>query len=211
MDSFFPVGAFAYSDGLETAALNRTAHPELLAIWLDHYVRSVFVPCDGLALLKCARAAARRDWATIHALDEELTALKPAAAVRSSSISIGRRLLSMYASIFNTELMPVSKSLPYCNAPAAYGIALSDLGLTDRDSLLAYGYARLGGIVSAALRLVPIGQQQGQELLSEALEALPDAVERILTMEAESLRSFAPLMDIQQMNHRFLYSRLFRS
>jgi len=56
-----------------------------------------------------------------------------------------------------------------------------------------------------------MGQQQAQNLLAESLERLPAAVDRIVEMEAEPLRSFAPLMDIAQMNHRYVYSRLFRS
>jgi urease accessory protein UreF len=56
-----------------------------------------------------------------------------------------------------------------------------------------------------------MGQQQAQNLLSESLERLPDAAERIVQMEFEPLRSFAPMMDIAQMNHRYVYSRLFRS
>ena len=66
-------------------------------------------------------------------------------------------------------------------------------------------------MVSAGLRLISIGQQQGQALLTRSIERLPAAVDRILQMEGEPLRSFSPMMDIQQMNHRYVYSRLFRS
>jgi len=47
--------------------------------------------------------------------------------------------------------------------------------------------------------------------LSEVLERLPDGVDRIVQNRDEPIRSFAPIMDITQMNHRFVYSRLFRS
>ena len=213
MDSLFPVGAFAYSDGLESAAASGCVRgPDSLAGWFEHYINAVFVPCDGLALLKCARATETMDWATVRSIDEELTALKPAAAVRASSASIGKRFLATYSAILDGGgLLPSVESLPRCNAPVAYGIALSHLGLEPRDSLLAYGYGRMSGILSAGLRLLPLGHQQGQVLLTEALDHLPGAVERILSMEAEPLRAFSPLMDVHQMNHRYVYSRLFRS
>jgi urease accessory protein len=210
MDSLFPVGAFAYSDGLETAAASgRISDAKSLAGWLDHYIDGVFVPCDGLALLKCWRAARNSDWPTIRTIDEELTAMKPAAATRASSVSIGKRLLSAYAVLFSEN--GAVENLPRWNSPVAYGLALSRLGLEASDSLLAYGYGRLSGIVSAALRLIPLGQQQGQALLTAVLDRLPGAVERILEREGEPLLSFNPLLDIQQMNHRYVYSRLFRS
>ena len=96
-------------------------------------------------------------------------------------------------------------------AAVAYGVVYAHLGVSERDALLAFGYNRLTGIVSAGLRLVAIGQQQGQTLLTQTLRRLPDAVERILSMGDAPLRSFNPILDIQQMNHRYVYSRLFRS
>ena len=70
----------------------------------------------------------------------------------------------------------------------------------------------LAGIVSAGLRLISIGQQQGQDLLTKMLRSTAcrrrsDSCE---TMD-EPLRSFSPMLDIQQMNHQYVYSRLFRS
>lgn len=213
MDSLFPVGTFAYSDGLETAASSGHVHDgRSLAGWLDHFLNAVFVPCDGLALLKCMRAIEKEDWETLRSIDEELTALKPAAETRAASRSVGRRLLTTCSAIAGGhELFSIAETLPDCNAPVAYGVVLSHRGLDVRDALPAFGYARLSGIVSASLRLIALGQQQGQALLAKAIEDLPDAAERILGIEGEPLRSFGPLLDVQQMNHRYVYSRLFRS
>jgi urease accessory protein len=212
-DSFFPVGTFAYSDGLETAAAaGHVLDAGSLAAWLDHFVNAVFVPCDGLALLKCMRAAEREDWAALGSIDAELTALKPSSATRAGSKSIGRRLLTACTAICSDhQLLSIAAALPQCNAPVAYGVVFFYRGLAVRDALVAFGYARLAGIVSAALRLIALGQQQGQALLTGAIRRLPDAAEDILRIEGEPLRSFSPLLDIQQMNHRYVYSRLFRS
>jgi urease accessory protein len=212
-DSFFPVGAFAYSDGLETAAANGTVHDgPSLQTWLHHYLENVFVPCDGLALLKCAEAFRRGDHPSIYGIDEELTAIKPAAAVRNSSRSVGKRLLSVYSEISGDAGFAVfAKTLPQCNAPVAYAVVMSHRGIDSRDAVLAFGYSRLAGIVSGGLRLISIGQQQAQNLLAGSVERLPELADQIVRMELEPLRSFAPVMDIAQMNHRYVYSRLFRS
>ncbi len=212
-DSFFPVGAFAYSDGLETAAANGTVHDaDSLKTWLNHFLDNVFVPCEGLALLKCAEAFRRGDLQTIYGIDEELTAIKPAASVRNSSRSVGKRLLAAYSEISkDLDFATFVETLPQCNAAVAYAVVMTHRGMKSREALLAFGYSRLAGIVSAGLRLISMGQQQAQGLLSQSLERLPDAAERIIQMEAEPLRSFAPLLDIAQMNHRYVYSRLFRS
>ena len=212
-DSFFPVGAFAYSDGLESAAASGLIHDaDSLAGWIDHFINSVFVPSEGLALLKCVQAAQQGAWSIIESIDEELTAMKSAAVIRAGSRSVGKRLLTTYAAIVqDREFLAMIEKLPQCNAPVAYAAVLSHRGLGGRDALLAFGYLRLVGIVSAALRLIPVGQQQGQTLLTRAIDRLPVAVDRVLETKEEPLRSFSPRLEIQQMNHRYVYSRLFRS
>jgi urease accessory protein len=179
---------------------------------MNHFLDNVFVPCDGLALMKCAEAFHRGDFETICRIDDELSAIKPAAAVRNASRSVGRRLIAAYSEISNDlHFSKFAQILPQCNAPVAYAVVMTHRGMNSREALLAFGYSRLAGIVSAGLRLIAIGQQQAQILLAELLERLPEATERIVQMESEPLRSFAPLMDITQMNHQYVYSRLFRS
>src|SRR5262249_17140921 len=145
-------------------------------------------------------------------IDDELTAIRPAAAVRASSMGIGKRLLSLYASIRGDENFSVyARMLPHGNAAAAYAVVSFHCGLAEREALLVFGYNRLAGIVSAGLRLISIGQQQGQTLLTIAIDHLPHAADRIIQRADEPLRSFSPVLDIQQMNHQYVYSRLFRS
>ena len=213
MDSFFPVGAFAYSDGLETAAAEGTVRDAAsLQDWMDHFINAVFVPCEGLALVKAMRALQSGDLETIRELDAELTAIRPAAAVRAASTGVGKRLISAYSAICGDESFEaMARLLVQANAATAYAAVFFHRGIPEREAALAYGYNRLAGMVSAGLRLISMGQQQGQALLTQGIEKLPSAVDRILQMEAEPLRSFSPMMDIQQMNHRYVYSRLFRS
>ncbi|HEY2384918.1 MAG TPA: urease accessory UreF family protein [Terriglobia bacterium] len=212
-DSFFPVGAFAYSDGLETAAAaGRVRDAVSLDGWIKHFLECVFVPCEGLALVKCMFALRKNDFETLHRIDEELTAIRPAAAVRASSSGVGRRLLSLYAAMADGARVPWNAvTLPHSNAAAAYALVYFHAGLDERTAALAFGYNRLTGIVSAALRLISMGQQEGQNLLTKNLNKLPAAVDGILEQRDEPLRSFNPLLDIEQMNHQYVYSRMFRS
>ena len=212
-DSFFPVGAFAYSDGLETASNDGAVHDAgSLRSWLDHFLDGIFVPCDGLAIFKSMESIQQGDFQALRELDEELTAIKPSAALRNSSQSIGKRVLTTYSGIVRDPRFDAwTPSLPHSNAPIAYAAVMSHRSINGRDAVLAFGYSRLAGIVSASLRLISIGQQQAQCVLWEVLERLPGAVDRIMQNREEPIRSFAPIMDITQMNHRFVYSRLFRS
>jgi urease accessory protein len=212
-DSFFPVGAFAYSDGLETAAASGAVHDGAsLTEWIDHFLEAVFIPCEGLALVRCLTALKTADFELLHALDEELTAIRPSAAVRAASTGVGKRLLSLYTSICGDEGFPaLAAKLPQSNAAAAYAVVFFHRDLAERDAILAFGYNRLTGIVSAALRLISMGHLQGQSILTRTIDRLPAAADRIIQMTDEPLRAFNPVLDIQQMNHQYVYSRLFRS
>ena len=204
-DSFFPVGAFAYSDGLETATTSGLVRDAVsLGKWMDHYLDNVFVPCEGLALVKAMLALKKSDIENLISLDEELSAIRTSRAGRAASSGVGKRLLSVCSEF-------TSISLPQSNAAIAYAVVFFRSGVDEKHAALAYGYNRLTGIVSCGLRLISMGQQLGQELLTRTLERLPDAVDRILQTTNEPLRSFSPLLDIQQMNHQYVYSRLFRS
>ena len=208
-DSFFPVGAFAYSDGLETAtSAGHVRDAEALEKWMAHFLEAVFIPCEGLALVKCMRALREGDVKRVYEIDEELSAIRPAGEVRTASTAIGKRLLSFFAATFDNQN---AIALPQGNAAAAYAAVFFYCGVEERNAALAYGYNRLTGIVSAGLRLISMGQNQGQRLLTKTADLLPQAVERILANLDEPLRSFSPILDIHQMNHQYLYSRLFRS
>jgi urease accessory protein len=210
-DSFFPVGAFAYSDGLETAtSAGHVRDAEGLEKWMDHFLEAIFISCEGLALVKCMRAFIQGDVEKIQEIDEELSALRPAAEVRCASTGIGKRLLSLFAANFDNQN---AIALPQGNAATAYAAVFFYCRIDERNAALAYGYNRLTGIVSAGLRLISMGQNQGQRLLTKTADFLPEAVERILVLANHDvpLRSFSPILDIHQMNHQYLYSRLFRS
>src|SRR5258708_40230474 len=104
VDSFFPVGAFGYSDGLETAAAGgRVRDAVSLGEWMEHFLEGVFVPCEGLALVKSMNALRADDLEMLRRIDEELTAIRTSRAVRAASIGVGKRLLALYAAMGSEE------------------------------------------------------------------------------------------------------------
>lgn len=216
-DSLFPSGSFAFSDGLETAvACGHVRDSKTLKEWLQAYLDDVFTPCEGLAMFKARLAAETPEWETLKSIDRELTALKPAAGARASSISLGQRFLKSCSAIHAdpriTETMGrIHRGEMPGNLPVTFGIVFGVLGIETRDAVLAFGYTRLTGTVSASMRLISLGQQQAQAALTTALPALIAAADRIIGSGSSPLTCFAPRLDIHAMNHRYLYSRLFRS
>ncbi|HVC20381.1 MAG TPA: urease accessory UreF family protein [Vicinamibacterales bacterium] len=216
-DSFFPIGSFAYSDGLEAAvAHGLVADAEALAGWMRHYVEAVLPACDGPAVLGAAAAFGACDWEALIALDRELTALKPAASIRAGSRQLGRQLVTTWARLHPSPPLAalvgqIEAGHLAANLAVAHGAVCASAGLGAPEMLLGFAYGRLAGAASAALRLMAIGQQRAQEILTARLAELPAAVEAVVARGVRPPSSFSPALDVEQLTHRLVYSRLFRS
>ena len=183
---------------------------------MREWLEAVFVPCEGLALVQTMKAWNEQDWPQLELLDAELTALKPASETRESSATLGSRLLKTALPLFpETNLEALEAALAEGrlrgNQVLVQGVLYAVLNLSYEEALSALAYARLNGMVSAALRLFGIGQQQGQQVLTQMLHEVSEACRRVLSDPDAPLCTFAPWLDLAQMNHRLLYTRLFRS
>jgi urease accessory protein len=99
-DSLFPIGGFAYSDGLEAATSAGTiADATDLCEWLEAVLDDTIGRLEGPAVWHAWRAVADGDVAAMSRLDEELTALRPSSSARRSSRAMGLRLLTTWQAL----------------------------------------------------------------------------------------------------------------
>jgi len=215
-DSLFPIGAFAYSDGLESAAVSGlvTGIADLHE-WLESCRDEGFGRSDGPAIAIVWPAVEARDWGAVVAADEEITALRASFTTRVATRSMGLRLLKTWHGLHPDarleQLLGLARTGRLGPAlPVAFSAAGLCAGLALRDVLGAYAYTRLASTVSAAMRLVAIGQTDAHQLLSRALEFVPSTVDEVLARQARP-ESFTPAFDIAQMTQQYVHSRLFRS
>ena len=216
-DSLFPIGGFAYSDGLETAtSTGRIADAASLRAWLEAALDDTIGRMEGPAVWQAWRACQEEDFAALMRLDEELTALRPAASARRSSRAMGLRLLTTWHALHPDPRLERIAGLAKSGAlgpvlPLAFAAACVCSGVARRGSVEAFAYTRLAATVSAAMRLMPIGQTDAHLLLSRALERVPAVVDRVASRDDGALESFTPHMDVASMTQQYLHSRLFRS
>jgi urease accessory protein len=214
-DSLFPIGAFGYSDGLEaatSAGLVRT--PGDLRSWLDVCLDQTIGRVDGPAVLQAWHSFTSRDWQTLGTLDEEITALRPSSAARRSSRAMGLRLITTWHALYPDDGLDHVLDLARRgrlgpSLPVAFGCACASAGADPRDAAAAFAYTRLASTISAAMRLMPIGQTDAHAQLAGVLRRVPAVVDAMETRR--SVESFAPAMDIAMMSQQYLHSRLFRS
>jgi len=209
-DSSFPIGAFAYSDGLETAtATGAVATAIDLRAWIEVCLDETLGRMEGPAVWQAWPAFRGGDWETLVALDDELHALRPSSSARRSSRAMGRRLLATWQALYPDPRLQqaLEKGLAL---PIAFAGACGCSGIERRRAVEAFAYTRLAATVSAAMRLMPLGQTEAHALLARTLQRVPATVDLIASRDAR-IESFAPAADIAAMTQQYVHSRLFRS
>jgi urease accessory protein len=219
-DSLFPIGSFAHSDGLESATQSGAiSTPRDLTDWLDVCLDETIGQLEGPVLLASSTAFGERAWERLVSLDQELTAMRPSSTARRASRVTGFRLLTNWRSLYpdpalNEVFALVDAGRLGPTLPVAFAVAATSIGVEKRAAAEAYAYSRLASTISAAMRLMPIGQTDAHALLADALKRVPAVVDALVDASAAGAaapRSFSPAMDLATMRQQYLHSRLFLS
>ena len=203
----FPVGGFAWSQGLETAiADGRIAGADALRAWLDAVLAHGGLRTDAIVLAHAYRT--HHDAAALQDLADLLLALT-ASGERTLETTLTGDSFVLAARAWPSD---VFARLPTpCPYTAAVGAIAGAQGIGLAETLLGYLTAAVQAQVSVAVRLVPLGQTAGlqvQAALEPAIAALADAA---ATAGLDAIGGIAYAADIAQMRHETLQPRVFRS
>jgi urease accessory protein len=216
-DGLFPAGGFAHSLGLETyvqdgVVRDRAGLEELVAAHLEGSAG----PADAVAVAAGVRIAAEGDVPAWIGLDERLEAMKPVPETREASRQMGRQTLRVAAALgpdaFLTELArAVDDGLAPGHHAAVFGAALGRAGVVPELAAAAYLHSTAALLVGAGLRLIALGQLDGQRVLA----AMRPRIARLASVAADAgpadMWSFNPGLELAGLRHATLESRLFRS
>ena len=148
-------------------------------------------------------------------VDRELEAMKLGRESRAASRQMGRQIIRLAAdqhtrqSLIEDYLAAVEAEQTPGHLAVTVGLTLAAAGWSKEDTIAAFLYHTATGFVAAAMKLLPLGQREGQRLLESWLEV----IERVSHKAAHQhvLQSWSPIQDIYAMRHSRLESRLFRS
>jgi urease accessory protein len=208
-----PVGAYSYSEGLEALVeLGKVTSQETLAQWLTQELCWGAVRLEAAVMIQSCEAIYRQDFAAVSRWNRWLTAARETEELRQQSLQMGRSLLKLLLDL-HPELSSVWDLLQQegCNFAIAYAIAAAHYQIDSQAALLAYLYSWTANLVSAGVKLIPLGQTAGQRLLLAMQPALKLAAEEISTLQADDLCSCSWGLSLASMAHEQQYSRLFRS
>ena len=209
----FPVGAFAYSHGLEAAVeAGDITNAATLQAWLDDLVRFGSLRTDAL-LAACAwRAAVAGDMAAIIEINDLTLALAPSRERHLETTGQGNAFVTAVQASWPSDLMgELAQGADAIAYPVAVAVAAAAHGVPLPALLDAFLVAFAGNLVSAAVRLGPVGQTDGQRIIARLVPALREAAQMAATGTLDDLGSAALRSDIAAMRHETQYSRLFRS
>ncbi len=207
----FPVGAFAYSHGLEWAVESGTVRGAAdLGDWLGHFVAHGAARADAVLL-----AAAWRAPEAACAVNALALALAPSRERRLELGAQGTAFLDAVRPAWPAPAierfaaaLPAGGEAAY---PVALGVAAAAHAVALRPTLDAFLFAACANLVSAALRLGAIGQSQAQAVIAALCPALAALAAWAELSDLADCGTAAWRTDIASMRHELQYSRLFRS
>lgn len=210
----FPVGAFAYSHGLELAADRGWVHDRTtLEAWIADLVELGSIRNDLILLAGAWRAQTAGDGAALAHVNALALALQPSAERHLETVSQGNAFAAAIAAAWPRPQLdelypPLTGDVAY---PVAVAIASASHAIALDGALAAYGVAFVSGLVSAAIRLSVIGQTDGQRIIASLMPAIARVATTAANATLDDLGSLTLRSDLASLAHETQYSRLFRS
>ena len=221
-----PVGAYSYSEGLETLVDNGTIESEQsLQHWLEQELHYGAIRLEAAVMVRAYQSAQLGDIQALSYWNNWLSAARETEELRQQSWQMGRSLLRLLL-----ELQPLSTrnssscrnaylSLQAlanadgnpCNFAVVFGLGAALWEIDSSSALLGYLHSWATNMITAGVKIIPLGQTVGQQLLLQLHRNLNCATREILTLEDEDLNSCGWGLSLASMAHETQYTRLFRS
>lgn len=206
----YPVGAFSYSHGLEYAVeTGEVSDTVTLTAWLTTVLLSGTGRVDGVLFREAHRAAASQGWDDLQETAALGNAFQPTAEFALESRAQGAAFVRATRSAWPSPAMDrIEEDTVY---PVAVAVACAAHDISVEDGLHGYFHAFMSNLVSAAVRLIPLGQSDGQKAIALLETTVAKAADQAMTIPLDDIGSAAPLIDLASMRHETQYTRLFRS
>jgi urease accessory protein len=212
----YPVGAFCHSGGLEWAVeaqwvMDRPSTQSWVETWLDHGGGWN----DVVLFAHAYRAAAAKSREKLEAIAVLAAVLHPSAERRLEQLSQGAafRRIALDSGAAPAFFLAPQGEIAY---PIAVAVMAAGHGIALSPALIAFLHAAAGNLVSAAQRLVPLGQKDTQIIIEDLRPAILAAAARAVALDDDdepfhALGSASLLADLASMLHETQYTRLFRT
>jgi urease accessory protein len=208
-----PIGAYAYSRGLEQAAARGMVCDEAsLRGWIEGVLTYQVASLDAPVMLRVQRAAALGDAAAVARWNDFLCANRESAEFALEDAQLGGSLarLLQEQGVETARLLGACRDLKPAHA-AVFGVACAHFQIAAEAAALGYLLAFAENQITAALKCLQLGQRAGQRVLGALIAKLDALVASVLARPDAELGAFAPGLALASALHESQYTRLFRS
>ncbi|WP_158045829.1 urease accessory protein UreF [Skermanella pratensis] len=217
MSPGFPIGGYTYSHGIEYAVeAGRVRDRDSLVSWIEAILLHGAGWTDAVLFMAAARAVGQGDEAALRWGAERADAMRGSSELALESAAQGTAFLATVQSTWPPAgLDRWAKVLADNGRPPAHAVAVAVVtacaGMDAKAALCAFLHGFAANLVSAGVRLVPLGQTDGQRAIARLDPVLHRVASDAFDADPADLGSRAPLVDWAAMSHETQYTRLFRS
>ncbi|WP_276378905.1 urease accessory protein UreF [Flavobacterium sp. H4147] len=216
-DPTLPIGGYTHSNGLETYVQKRiVCNRETAKEFVENMLQYNLKYNDGSFMKLAYEAAENNDIELLLKLDNECNALKCAKEIRNASQKLGVRLIKIFKRKENSSLVEsYEKAVQNQEATSHYcivfGMYASLMKIPLYEALLGFYYTSASGMITNAVKLVPLGQIDGQDILFALYPTIEKTALETIALDRDSIGICSTSFDINCMQHERLYSRLYMS
>ncbi|MDS3860609.1 urease accessory protein UreF [Thermosynechococcaceae cyanobacterium BACA0444] len=205
-----PVGAYAYSEGLEfLIQTEQITNAAGLQNWITAELMVGAIRVDAAIGIRAYQGQVKGDLTSIRYWNHWLTAARDGEALRQQSLQMGRSLWQLFC-----DLEPETQNFnpqEFHHFAVAFGRVAGAWQIDLEQAILGFLQSWTSNLINAGVKLIPLGQTQGQRLLLTLHQPITQACAEILNLEDDQLDSCSWGLSLGVMGHETLYSRLFRS
>ncbi len=211
----FPSGGFSQSWGLETYIEKGKVSDEKSFIqFIETYLESTVTRCEGPIMLEAYKLAAQWDYEGIRKLEELSCAIKVTKESRESSLRMGKAFMRIMTDIIDDDKLQNIKGIcrpEGISYPVIYGAVCGRLGLDIGESMKAFVFSTVNALVQSAVKLIPLGNKQAQQILLDLYPSMSKSAEESQKINIDEVSNFCPGLDIASILHEYLPTRLYMS
>jgi urease accessory protein len=210
----FPVGGFSYSSGIEWAVeAGDITNADSLKDWLAAMLTDGSGLCDAIFLAHAHRAVAADNDRALREVAELAAAFVPSRERQLETTTQGRAFIEIARAAWDCD--GLAHAVAQCGGaivyPVAVGIVSAAHAIQLEPALHAFLHALVSNWISAAARLIPLGQTDCQRVLAALEPAVSETAKRAIAAKFDDLGSATFRADLASLRHETQYTRLFRS
>ena len=213
-----PVGAYSYSEGLETLTQTGSMDDrDTLQHWLSQELWVGAAQMEGAVMVRAYRTLQEKDaMVGLRYWNQWYGAARETEELRNQSLQMGRSMMKVLQGLessgdFDRPLLDPLLLEKRWHFPIAFAIVAVAWEIALSDALLGYFQSWSSNLIAAGIKLIPLGQTDGQRIGWAMQEPIAVAVLAVLAVEDDDLGSCGWGVALASMQHETLYSRLFRS